>query len=44
VAYETWPLLENPWMRQDFGGDSLTVSDGTLTRVYDLKNWTVTDK
>ena len=42
VAYETWPLLENPWMRQEFGGN-LTLTDGRTTRVYDVQNWTITE-
>jgi hypothetical protein len=43
VAYETWPLLENPWMRQEFGGN-LTVTDGKTTRVYDVTNWTIIEE
>jgi hypothetical protein len=42
VAYEDWPLLENPWMRQEFGGN-LTITDGKTTRLYDVTKWTVTE-
>lgn len=42
VAYETWPLLENPWMRQEWEGN-LVITDGVTKRVYDVKEWTVTD-
>jgi hypothetical protein len=40
--YESWPLLENPWMRQEFGGN-LTLTDGTTKRLYDVTNWTITE-
>jgi hypothetical protein len=40
--YESWPLLENPWMRQEWEGN-LTISDGRTRRVYDVENWTVTE-
>jgi hypothetical protein len=35
IACETWPLLENPWMRQEWDGN-LTLEDGATTRVYDV--------
>lgn len=38
--YESWPLLENPWMRQEWEGD-LTLTDGVTTRVYDVKRWKI---
>ena len=40
IAYETWPLLENPWMRQEFGGN-LTLTDGNTKRLYDVTHWTI---
>lgn len=40
VAYETWPLLENPWMRQERGGN-LVLTDGRIRRVYDVEKWTI---
>jgi hypothetical protein len=42
IAYESWPLLENPWMRQEWEGD-LVITDGVSKRVYDVKEWTVTE-
>ncbi|VTU01796.1 Uncharacterized protein OS=Bacteroides ovatus CL03T12C18 GN=HMPREF1070_00577 PE=4 SV=1 [Gemmataceae bacterium] len=42
VEYEAWPLLDNPWMRQEYGGD-LTITDGKTKRVYDVTNWTITE-
>jgi len=36
-------LLENPWMRQEFGGN-LTITDGRTNRVYDVTNWTITGR
>jgi hypothetical protein len=42
VAYETWPLLENPWMRQEWEGH-LTLTDGRTTRLYDVTDWTITE-
>ena len=42
IAYETWPLLENPWMRQEWNGD-LILSDGKTKRHYDLTHWTITE-
>ena len=38
----SWPLRENPWMRQEWEGD-LVITDGEKKRVYDVKGWTVTD-
>ena len=40
IAYETWPLLENPWMRQEWNGN-LTLKDGSTTRVYDVSQWKI---
>ena len=41
-AYEAWPLLENPWMRQAWDGD-LVIDLGTTQRIYDVKRWTITE-
>ena len=38
-----WPLLDNPWMQQSRGGDTLTISAGGTTRRYDFANWTVAE-
>jgi len=35
IAYETWPLLENPWMRQEWNGN-LTLKNGSTTRFCDV--------
>jgi hypothetical protein len=40
IAYDTWPLLENPWMRQEWNGN-LTLKDGPTTRVYDVTQWRI---
>ena len=42
IAYETWPLLENPWMRQEWNGD-LILTDGKVKRHYDLTHWAITE-
>ncbi len=36
-----WPLLSNPWVRQDVDGQRLTVSHGGRTVVYDFAEWAV---
>ena len=43
VAYsrESWPLLDDPWVHQDFQDDYLTVKLGDSRRVYDFKAWSV---
>ncbi len=43
VAHEPRPLLENPSMRQEIGGN-LTVTDGKTTRLYDVTNWIITEE
>ena len=40
--YETWSLLENPWMHQEWDGN-LTISDGSIKRVYNVSDWTITE-
>ncbi|MGF1603196.1 MAG: hypothetical protein ACFCU8_14465, partial [Thermosynechococcaceae cyanobacterium] len=42
LAYETWPLLENPWMRQEWNGN-LTLTDGKVQRIYDTAKWIITE-
>jgi hypothetical protein len=37
---ENWPLLENPWIRQDIGG-KLILKHNNEERIYDFENWTV---
>ena len=41
--YEKWSLLENPWMHQDWDGN-LTISDGRTERVYNVSDWTITER
>ncbi len=36
-----WPLLNNPWMDQDYDGDILTINKDGQTRTYNFANWTV---
>lgn len=43
IDYETWPLVDNPWIHQDWNGN-MRISDGVTERVYDVKNWTITEK
>lgn len=40
--YARWPLLDNPWMRQEWDGN-LTITDGTTRRVYDVTKWRISD-
>lgn len=35
-------LMENPWMRQEWEAN-LVITNGETKRVYDVKEWTVTD-
>jgi len=44
IDYKAWPLVDNPWVQQGFGGKNMTVTDGKTTRVYDLTNWTITEQ
>lgn len=43
VDYESWPLVDNPWVHQDWDGN-MRVTDGTTERLYDVKNWTITEQ
>ena len=38
---KSWPLLNNPWMHQDYNDDILKIQHGGRTRTYDFKQWTV---
>ena len=42
VNYAHWPVLDNPWMRQEFGGN-LTLTVGKTKHLYDMSNWTITE-
>ena len=43
VDYASWPLVDNPWVHQEWEGD-MRISDGRTTRIYDVTNWTVTEQ
>ncbi len=43
VNYESWPLVDNPWMHQDWESETATLTDGKTVRTYDLKKWTITE-
>jgi len=43
IDYNSWPLVDNPWVHQERGGN-MTVTDGKTTRLYDVKNWTIIEK
>lgn len=44
IDYASWPLIDNPWMHQDWDGNIFTLTDGKTVRTYDLTNWTITEK
>ena len=44
VDYESWPLIDNPWMHQDWNGKVFRLTDGTKERLYDLEKWTITEQ
>lgn len=41
VNYTGWPLLDNPWMHQDFDSGVLYLSHGHENMYYDFNNWKV---
>jgi hypothetical protein len=43
IDYDSWPLIDNPWMHQDWDGN-LRVTDGVTERLYDFQAWTVTER
>ena len=43
VDFASWPLIDNPWMHQEWDGKVFTLTDGKATRTYDLTNWTITE-
>jgi hypothetical protein len=43
VDYASWPLLDNPWIHQDWEGN-MRISDGVTERLYDVTNWTITER
>ena len=43
IDYATWPLVDNPWIHQEWEGN-MRISDGVTERIYDLSDWTITEK
>jgi hypothetical protein len=43
VDYASWPLVDNPWIHQDWEGN-MRISDGVTERIYDVTNWTITER
>lgn len=43
VDYASWPLVDNPWIHQDWDGN-MRISDGVTERIYDVKAWTITER
>jgi hypothetical protein len=43
VDYASWPLVDNPWVHQDWDGN-MRVTDGVTERLYDVKAWTITER
>ena len=43
IDYESWPLVDNPWIHQDWDGN-MRITDGITERIYDVKNWTITER
>ncbi len=39
VDYAHWPVLDDPWMRQEQGGERLVVQAGGEKMVYDFTQW-----
>jgi hypothetical protein len=44
VDYASWPLIDNPWIHQDWDGTVMRITDGKTERVYDFKEWTITER
>jgi hypothetical protein len=43
VDYASWPLVDNPWVHQDWDGN-MRITDGVTERIYDIQNWTITQR
>jgi hypothetical protein len=43
IDYASWPLVDNPWVHQDWDGD-MRISDGVTERLYDVKAWTIMEQ
>ena len=42
VDFADWPMADSPWVKQATANAPLVVSDGHVTRTYDLQHWTIT--
>ena len=42
LDYNAWPRMDSPWMHGDLGGDTLTITKGGITRVYNLNTFVIT--
>ena len=43
VHYGSWPLMENPWVKQPLGSPILEINIDGMQRVYDFESWKVYD-
>jgi hypothetical protein len=43
IDYATWPLVDNPWIHQEWEGN-MRISDGVTERIYDISDWTITER
>ena len=41
VDYDKWPLIKNPWVKQEFRGEELLVEYNCNHLIYDYKKWTI---
>jgi hypothetical protein len=41
IDYQNWPMLENPWMKQDARGGPLIIKSAQHQTALDFKNWTM---
>jgi len=43
IDYATWPLVDNPWIHQEWEGN-MRISDGVTELIYDISDWTITER
>ncbi len=41
LNFENWPMLDNPWMRQDLRSKQLTLEWREQKRIYDFQEWKI---
>jgi hypothetical protein len=44
VDYRSWPLVDNPWIHQEWDGPELRLTDGKTERIYDVKEMQVVER